>query len=139
MLWEVVMPELTPPSEVDASVTGVLDDVAVPVGVSVIESEAVSVADSTAEVLVSSSSQASSSVEVLVAGSPLVVVEEDMDPPEGSVVVALLEDNEVTVKRLYRQNGSVRLKAESEAHQDIEVPWGEVQIQGKVVASIHSF
>lgn len=80
-----------------------------------------------------------SMVDVRIHDGDLVVVEEDVDPPDGTVVVALLEDNEVTVKRLYRQNGSVRLKAESEAHQDIEVPLGEVQIQGRVVASIHSF
>lgn len=80
-----------------------------------------------------------SMVDVRIHDGDLVVVEEDIDPPDGSVVVALLADNEVTVKRLYRRNGSVRLKAESEAHRDIEVPWGEVQIQGRVVASIHSF
>lgn len=36
------------------------------------------------------------------------MVEEDVEPNDGSVVVALLED-EVTVKRLYRQDGGVKL------------------------------
>jgi len=69
----------------------------------------------------------------------LVIVEEEPDPPDGSVVVALLAENEVTVKRLYRQNGTVRLKAENAEHEDLLVPWGEVEIQGRVVAAIHNF
>lgn len=80
-----------------------------------------------------------SMVDVRIHDGDLIVVEEDMDPPDGTVVVALLEDNEVTVKRLYRQNGSVRLKAESETHEDIVVSCGEVEVQGRVVASIHNF
>lgn len=80
-----------------------------------------------------------SMVDASIHDGDLVVVEADEDPPDGAIVVALLADEEVTVKRLYRQNGSVRLKAESVEHEDIVVPWGEVEIQGRVVASIHSF
>lgn len=80
-----------------------------------------------------------SMVDVSIHDGDLVVVEDDLDPPDGSIVVALLEGEEVTVKKLYRQNGSVRLRAESASHEDIVVPFGEVQIQGRVVASIHSF
>src|ERR671910_1744666 len=40
----------------------------------------------------------------------LLVVEEDEAPPDGAVVVALLEGEEVTVKRLYREGRYVRLK-----------------------------
>jgi repressor LexA len=80
-----------------------------------------------------------SMVEARIHDGDLVVAEEDPDPPDGSVVVALLAEGEITVKRLYRQNGSVKLKAESADHEDIVVPWGEVEIQGRVVASIHSF
>ncbi len=98
-----------------------------------------------------------SMVDAKISDGDLVVVEADEDPPDGSVVVALLEGDEVTVKRLYRhdrhvnhdqknhhdqknqENGSVRLKAESAGHEDIVVPLGEVEIQGRVVASIHSF
>ena len=55
------------------------------------------------------------------------------------MVVALLAEDEVTVKRFYRQNGAVRLKAESAGHEDIVVERGEVEIQGRVVAAIHNF
>ena len=80
-----------------------------------------------------------SMVDARIHNGDLVVVEEDTDPPEGSVVVALLAEEEVTVKRFYRQNGSVRLKAESAGHEDIVVECGEVEIQGRVVAAIHNF
>lgn len=80
-----------------------------------------------------------SMTDVRIHDGDLVVVEEEPDPLDGAVVVALLAEGEVTVKRLYRQNGFVRLKAESAEHEDIVVPFGEVQIQGRVVASIHSF
>jgi repressor LexA len=68
----------------------------------------------------------------------LVVVEEEKDPPDGAIVVALLAGDEVTVKRLYRKNSHVLLVAESTDHEDIEVEWGEVEVQGRVVYVIHA-
>jgi repressor LexA len=68
----------------------------------------------------------------------LVVVEAEEDPPDGAIVVALLEGDEVTVKRLYRKNSHVLLVAESPDHEDIDVQWGEVQVQGRVVYVIHA-
>lgn len=68
----------------------------------------------------------------------LVVVEEDTDPADGEIVVALLAEEEVTVKRLYRKNIHVLLVAESPDHEDIEVEWGEVEVQGRVVYIIHA-
>jgi repressor LexA len=68
----------------------------------------------------------------------LVVVEEDPDPADGTIVVALLAEDEVTVKRLYRKNSHVLLVAESPDHEDIEVEWGEVQVQGRVMYVIHA-
>lgn len=67
----------------------------------------------------------------------LLVVEEAEDPPEGAIVVALLENEEVTVKRLYRENGFVRLRPENPTHEEIVLPAGEVQVQGKVVWVLH--
>ena len=44
----------------------------------------------------------------------LLVVEEDKDPPDGEVVVALLRGGEeVTVKRLYREGALLRLRPEN--------------------------
>lgn len=68
----------------------------------------------------------------------LLIVEEEESPPDGAVVVALVEGGEeVTVKRLYREGEYVRLKSESELHEDIVVPAESVLIQGQVVYVIH--
>ncbi|MCA1716755.1 MAG: transcriptional repressor LexA [Actinobacteria bacterium] len=68
----------------------------------------------------------------------LLVVEEDEDPSDGTVVVALLNGGEeVTVKRLYREGEMVRLKPQNGGHEDMVIPAGEVQIQGRVVHVIH--
>ncbi len=68
----------------------------------------------------------------------LLIVEEDEDPSDGTVVVALLNGGEeVTVKKLYREGEMVRLKPQNEEHEDIIVPAREVRIQGRVVHVIH--
>ena len=68
----------------------------------------------------------------------LLVVEEEDSPPDGTIVVALVEGGEeATVKRLYREGDEVRLKSESPWHEDIVVPAGSVLIQGQVVYVVH--
>ncbi|BBL79466.1 LexA repressor [Rubrobacter xylanophilus] len=73
-----------------------------------------------------------------IADGDLLVVEEDEDPPDGSVVVALLRNGEeVTVKRLYREGEMVRLRAENGGHEDLLVPEEDLKVQGRVVYVIH--
>ncbi len=68
----------------------------------------------------------------------LLVIEEDEDPPDGTVVVALLYNGEeVTVKRLYREDELVRLSPENGDHEDLVVLAGDVIIQGSVVYVVH--
>lgn len=67
----------------------------------------------------------------------LLIVEEDEDPPDGAVVAALLGGEEVTVKRLYRDGETVKLRPENGGHAEIVVSGGEVRIQGRVVLVIH--
>lgn len=68
----------------------------------------------------------------------LLVVEEDEDPSDGEVVVALLRNGEeVTVKRLYREDERLRLRPENGDHEDLVVPAEEVTIQGRVVYVVH--
>lgn len=68
----------------------------------------------------------------------LLVVEEEENPAEGEIVVALLAGGEeVTVKRLYREGENVRLRAQNGDHEDIVVPAGDVRIQGRVEYVIH--
>ena len=68
----------------------------------------------------------------------ILLVEEDETPPDGAVIAALLNGGEeVTVKRLYREGGHVRLKPENEREEDILVPPESLRIQGRVVYVVH--
>ena len=68
----------------------------------------------------------------------LLVVEEDEAPPDGVVTVALLRDGEeVTVKRIYREDEKVRLRPENGDHEDLVLPAEEVRVQGRVVYVVH--
>ncbi len=68
----------------------------------------------------------------------LLVVEEDEDPPDGAVVVALLRNGEeATVKRLYREGDEIRLKPHNGEHEDLVVSAENVRVQGRVVYVIH--
>lgn len=68
----------------------------------------------------------------------LLVVEENEDPADGSVVVALVDGgDEVTVKRLYREGSDVRLKPQNGAHEDIVLLAERVRVQGEVVYVVH--
>lgn len=67
----------------------------------------------------------------------LLVVEENEDPPDGSVVVALLAGEEVTVKRLYRDGEKIRLVPQNGDHEEIIVRPEDVGIQGEVVLVLH--
>jgi repressor LexA len=69
----------------------------------------------------------------------LLVVEEDETPPDGAVIVALLRGGEeVTVKRLYREEGgTVRLRPENGEHEELILPSEDVRVQGRVVYVVH--
>lgn len=106
------------------------------------ESEAFSLP---AELLVSRSGRDRYSLQVIgqsmtgagIEDGDLLIVEEDEEPPDGAVVVALLRGEEVTVKRLYREETHLRLKPENGEHEDIIVPDEEAIIQGRVVYVVH--
>ncbi len=68
----------------------------------------------------------------------ILVIEEDEGPADGEIVVALLRGGEeTTVKRLYREGEKVRLRPENGDHEDLVVPAGEAEIQGRVVYVVH--
>ncbi len=73
-----------------------------------------------------------------IADGDLLVIEEDEDPPDGTVVAALIGNgDEVTVKRLYRDGDLLRLRPENGDHEDLVVPAEDVKIQGRVVYVVH--
>jgi repressor LexA len=78
-----------------------------------------------------------SMVEARIEDGDLLVVEEDEDPPDGAVVVALLRGEEATVKRLRREGETVRLRSQNGGYEDIVVPAEDVKVQGRVVYVVH--
>jgi repressor LexA len=73
-----------------------------------------------------------------IADGDLLVIEEDEDPPDGTVVAALIGNgDEVTVKRLYREGALLRLRPENGDHEDLVVPAENVKMQGRVVYVVH--
>ena len=83
-----------------------------------------------------------SMTEARIEDGDLLVIEEDEDPPDGTVVAALIGDGEeVTVKRLYRERDEagdlLRLRPENGDHEDLVVRAEDAKIQGRVVYVVH--
>ncbi|MBA3424924.1 MAG: repressor LexA [Rubrobacter sp.] len=79
-----------------------------------------------------------SMTEARIEDGDLLVIEEDEEPADGEIVVALLDGgDEVTVKKLYREGGTVRLRPRNGNQEDIIVPAESVQIQGRVIWVFH--
>ena len=75
-----------------------------------------------------------SMIEALIDDGDFVVVQPQATARDGDIVVALLEDNGVTLKRFFREKDRIRLQP---ANSDMEPIYAnEVQIQGKVVGVI---
>ncbi len=62
----------------------------------------------------------------------IVIIEKCDSARDGDIVVALVDEEEVTLKRLRREIGSVVLMPENDAYQPIRLPPGRVRIQGKL-------
>jgi repressor LexA len=75
-----------------------------------------------------------SMVDALIDDGDFVVVQPQATAQDGDIVVALLEDNGVTLKRFYREKGRIRLQPANPEMEPIYAT--ELQIQGKVVGVI---
>lgn len=62
----------------------------------------------------------------------VVIVERCDRANDGDIVVALVDEEEVTLKRLRREIGSIVLMPENDAYQPIRLPPNRVRIQGKL-------
>ena len=69
----------------------------------------------------------------------LVIVEDRRSADDGETVVALLSGTDVTLKKLYRENGNVRLQPANPSIQPIVVPADQVQIQGVVIGVMRKY
>lgn len=69
----------------------------------------------------------------------VVVLESRSTPRDGETVVALIERDEATLKRFYRDGGKVRLVPANQALAPMEFPAESVQVQGVVVGLLRSY
>ena len=69
----------------------------------------------------------------------LVIVEDRKTANDGEMVIALLEGQDVTLKKFYRENGHVRLQPANETIQPLIVDATQVQIQGVVVGVMRRY
>ena len=80
-----------------------------------------------------------SMIDALVADGDLVIMEPNDNPRNGDMVAAFLEDNnEVTLKHFYLQNGVVTLKPANPLMSPITVAADKVAVRGRVVGVIRS-
>lgn len=68
-----------------------------------------------------------------------VLVRRDDAPDNGAIVVALIDDNEVTLKRLRRNKGSIALEPANKAYETRIFGPDRVRVQGRVVGLIRRF
>lgn len=66
------------------------------------------------------------------------LIEENEEPPDGTVVLALLHGRDVTVKRIYRDGDVVRLRWQNGEPRETVLPAEEVRVQGEVIKVIHA-
>jgi repressor LexA len=69
----------------------------------------------------------------------LVIVEDRKTAQNGEMVVALLSGSDVTLKKLYRENGRVRLQPANPTMQPIFADADQVQVQGVVVGVMRKY
>ncbi len=68
-----------------------------------------------------------------------VLVRRDDAPENGAIVVALIDNNEVTLKRLRRNKGSIALEPANKAYETRIFGPDRVRVQGRVVGLIRRF
>ena len=68
-----------------------------------------------------------------------VIIEDRKTAQNGETVVALLSGSDVTLKRLYRENGRVRLQPANPTMQPIFVDPDQLQVQGVVVGVMRKY
>jgi repressor LexA len=68
-----------------------------------------------------------------------VLVEKADSARDGEIVVALVERNEATLKRLFREGSNIRLQPSNSAMKPIIVPAKSVQVQGRVIGVLRKY
>ncbi len=69
----------------------------------------------------------------------IVVIRETEIADNGDIVVALIEDQEATLKKYYRNGNAIALEAANPAYETRVLPEDKVRIQGRLVGLIRSY
>ena len=69
----------------------------------------------------------------------VVIIREGATADDGDIVVALVEDQEATLKKIYRKSGSVDLVAANPAYATRTLPANQVRVQGRLVGLIRTY
>ncbi len=68
-----------------------------------------------------------------------VLVERTNTARDGEIIVALVENSDTTLKRIYREGETIRLQPSNARMQPIRVPATSVQIQGRVIGVLRKY
>lgn len=68
-----------------------------------------------------------------------VIVESTKTARDGEIVVALVENSDATLKRIYREGENVRLQPSNAKMQPIVVPAHNVDVQGRVIGVLRKY
>ncbi len=80
-----------------------------------------------------------SMIEVGINDGDVVVIQETMVADNGDIVVALVEDQEATLKRFYRRGNAIALEAANPVYETRVLPEEKVKVQGKLVGLIRTY
>ena len=69
----------------------------------------------------------------------IIIVTRSFEVRDGDIVVARINGESATVKRIYRENGHVRLQPENCAMEPIIVKMDEVELVGKVIGLLRTY
>ena len=80
-----------------------------------------------------------SMIEAGINDGDVVIIREGDTADDGDIVVALVKDEEATLKRLRRSQGRVALEAANPAYETRFFPASDVKVQGKLVGLIRTY
>jgi len=69
----------------------------------------------------------------------IVVIRETEVADNGDIVVALIEEQEATLKKFYRNGGAIALEAANPAYETRVLPEDKVRVQGRLVGLIRTY
>ena len=80
-----------------------------------------------------------SMIEAGINDGDVVIIRETSVADNGDIVVALIEDQEATLKRFYRRGNAIALEAANPAYETRLFPDDQVRVQGRLVGLIRSY